>query len=126
MFRLDLRSRRAPARREDDVDWNAILADVQAALQSGSVVDEAFSQIEQAVNAFVEDTRAKATQLLSQIATVRSLAQEQASKYDDIDVEIFGADDVPAQVQDVFNDVSNGDYDSELDDLAAPLENILG
>lgn len=124
MFRLDLRQH-PRSHRNDAIDWSATIAKARAGVQAGEALAAAFDQLSQTVSTFVQQTQAQASQLLAQIETVRTAAQAQAQTYDDIDTDIL-EDDVPDELVDLAINMNNGDYESELDDLAEPLENMVG
>jgi replication-associated recombination protein RarA len=126
MFRLNLRQRRAPSLRDDSIDWNTVIDRARTAVQTGKELESAFDQLAQAVNSFVEQTKADARQLLNQVEALRASAQAQNEAFDDIETDMYGEDDVPDELNDLYSEINNGDYDSELDDLDNALTDIAG
>lgn len=125
MFRLDLRTPRVPARRDEGTDWNVAIARAQTAVSSGAQLEAAFDQLEQDVKSLVEQTKAQAAQLLQVVQTVRAAAAAQAEIYEQVESDYY-EDDAPEQLVELYNEANSGDYDSELDDLVDALESLAG
>lgn len=126
MYALNLRTQLAPQRRDDAIDWNAAIDKARAGVQSGNTLADQYEQLHAAITSFVADAKAQAAQLLQQLNNFRAAAEAQVAVYDDLDTIVSYEDDVPEELSQLFDDVSTGDYDSEIDDLESPLTDIIG
>lgn len=123
MYALNLRKRTAPNRRDGGIDWNAAIEKAKSGVQSGDAVDQQYTQLNTTVTAFLEQTKTQAEQLLQQLAAVRASAQAQAELFDEIE-NLYSEDDAPPEFVDLYENMTSGDWESELDDLENALTDI--